>query len=88
LILDAPTLFESGHKDFCDRILFVTASLSRREAWALKERGWSAEELVRRDAHLIVESEKRALADAVVSNDGTRKKLDEQAAHLWRLWVQ
>src|SRR5437667_772802 len=31
LVLDAPTLFEAGRADWCDRILWVTAPVERRQ---------------------------------------------------------
>ncbi len=86
LLLDAPSLFESGRHDVCDSIVYVNAPLARREAWAEK-RGWLPGEIARRERMLDDESEKRRRADAILSNDGTLDNLDQQVGRLMRLWT-
>jgi dephospho-CoA kinase len=83
-VLDAPTLFEAGRADWCDRIIWVTAPVERRRQWAAA-RGWSPGELERRDAAMLPEETKRGRADFVINNEGTFGELDTAVD---RVWVQ
>lgn len=85
LVLDAPTLFESGRAGQCDRILFVSAPMERRRKWA-QARGWNDEELKRRQSQMIDENEKRSRADAIIDNNGTLEELDSQIRALLEKW--
>jgi dephospho-CoA kinase len=82
LVLDAPTLFEAGRSDWCDRILWVTAPMEQRRLWATA-RGWAPGELERRDAAMLPESAKRARADFVIENNGSQADLDAAADRVW-----
>jgi len=86
LLLDAPSLFESGRQDVCDIIVYVSAPIERREQWAQK-RGWLPGEIARRESMLENDSEKRKRADAHIVNDGTLDALEQQAGRLMRLWT-
>jgi dephospho-CoA kinase len=85
LLLDAPTLFESGRDSVCDKIIFVAAPLERRKRWAA-ERGWDEGELGRRESHLKPEIEKRTRADAIIDNDGTREDVEDAVGSLLTNW--
>ncbi len=85
LLLDAPTLFESGRNDVCEKIVFVAAPLERRNAWAA-ERGWDEGEVERRESRLYPEQAKRAKADAVIENTGTIVDVDRQVQEILKLW--
>jgi dephospho-CoA kinase len=77
LLLDAPTLFESGREGLCSRIVFVGAPLERRKAWAA-DRGWDSQELERRDARMMNEADKRKRADFIIENAGTPQDVDRE----------
>jgi dephospho-CoA kinase len=83
LVLDAPTLFEAGHADACDRILWVTAPMKRRENWAEK-RGWPPGEITRRDSAMISQEWKRARADFTIENSGSLAKLRGAVDRVWQ----
>jgi dephospho-CoA kinase len=85
LVLDAPTLFESGRVNTCDRIVYVTAPIERRVKWALN-RGWDANELQRRQSKMTDENVKRSRADAVINNSGTLEELSQQVSALLKQW--
>jgi len=87
LLLDAPTLFESGRESMCDRILFVSAPLERRRQWA-QARGWPAGELEIRSSRMHDEANKRHKADAVIENNGTLEELDRKAGELLEKWLR
>ena len=80
VLLDAAVLLESNWRTHCDAVIFVDTPLERRQAWVEANRGWSAEELKRREASQWSLAEKRAAANAVVVNDGT---VDESGTRLW-----
>jgi dephospho-CoA kinase len=82
LVVDAPTLFEAGRSDWCDRILWVSAPLERRRQWA-SERGWSPVELDRRDAAMLPEAVKRRRADFTIQNSGTLGELHQAVDRVW-----
>ena len=82
LVVDAPTLFEAGRADWCDRILLVTAPVAQRRQWAA-ERGWADGELEARDLAMIPEAVKRQRADCVIENAGSLGDLDAAVVQLW-----
>jgi dephospho-CoA kinase len=85
MVLDAPTLFESGRDGVCDRIIFVSAPLERRREWA-KKRGWDENELLRRDKRLQDEQDKRRRVDAVIENAGTIEDLNRRVEEVYQVW--
>lgn len=68
-VWDSPLLIEAGlHRD-CDALLFVDTPIEIRQARVAASRGWSAQELDRRERAQLSLDEKRRLAKLVV--DGT-----------------
>ena len=67
-VLDAPLLFEVGWESDVDFVIFVEASRATRVR-RVAERGWSPEELDRREANQLPLDVKRARADFVLVND-------------------
>jgi dephospho-CoA kinase len=82
LVLDAPTLFEAGRAEWCDRILWVTAPLERRRHWA-RERGWPNGELERREAAMLPQETKRQRAHYVIDNTGSLPSLQGAVDQVW-----
>lgn len=78
LVIDAPLLLEAGLATQCDQIWFVEAPESVRRARVTISRGWSAEELDRREAAQWSLDRKRAAAHHVIRNDGDPASLREQ----------
>jgi len=70
LVIDAPLLIEAGLASECDSILFIDAPRSVRLERLQRTRGWTAEELDRREKSQMPLDQKRSLADHVVVNDG------------------
>jgi len=76
VVLDVPLLLESSPLAAeCDLLLFVESSPSERRRRAMARRGWTSEEVARREAHQIAPEEKRRRADVVISNDGDEAQL-------------
>lgn len=70
LVIDAPLLFEAGLHHQCDAVLVVDAPRSVRLERVKASRGWSDEELARREAAQWPADRKRAHASAVIENNG------------------
>ena len=84
LVLDAPTLVEAGRAGWCDAILLVTAPLERRRTWSAT-RGWPPDELDRRDAAMLPESEKRRQSEHVIENTGSLGELRNALDRVWNM---
>ncbi|OWK43645.1 dephospho-CoA kinase [Fimbriiglobus ruber] len=86
VVLDAAVMLEAGWNGACDRIVYVDAARPVRLARLAERNGWGEDEVTAREAAQLPAAEKRATADAVVINDGTRDGLQEQVDRLLTLW--
>ena len=86
MVLDAPLLLEAGWDTVCREIWFVHASPEQR-LQRVAARGWTADELAAREKSQWALAAKRARADFVVDNSGTRAQTERQVASLWRQFV-
>jgi dephospho-CoA kinase len=77
IVIDAPVLLEAGWKDVCDKLLFIDAPRAVRLARVKERNGWTDAELVAREAAQMPIEEKKALADAVIWNEGTLDDLQQ-----------
>jgi dephospho-CoA kinase len=81
-VLDAPLLLEAGWDTLLERLVFVDAPRSVRLARALA-RGWTeADFSAREDAQESLDR-KRARADVVVDNSGSREHTLAQIEQFW-----
>ena len=78
MILDIPLLFEAGLTASVDRILLVDAPVTLRRERLVRDRGLSAAEAEAMIAAQWPAEEKRARADWIIENDGTRAMLADQ----------
>ncbi|QDT09809.1 dephospho-CoA kinase [Planctomycetes bacterium K23_9] len=81
-ILDIPLLFESHWDLSCDVIWCIDAPVESRIQWA-STRGWTAEELHRREFNQLGIAEKRRLSNQTVYNQATLGELFEKLDLLW-----
>lgn len=81
VVIDAPLLLEAGWGPLCKRILFVDTPLPLRQSLA-HQRGWSLEELQRREASQLLLNQKRAQATDVITNNGSLAELELQVDRL------
>jgi dephospho-CoA kinase len=86
VVLDAAVMLEAGWSEVCDRIVYVDAPREVRLARLTARSGWSADEVTAREAAQLPLDEKRARADAVLVNDGSPEKLQEQVDRLLADW--
>jgi dephospho-CoA kinase len=76
VVLDVPLLLESSLlASTCDLLLFVDTPDELRRERAAALRGWSGDELRRREAHQLPLAQKRARADVVFPNGGSPAEL-------------
>jgi len=70
IILDAALLLEAGWAEECDAVIFIDTTLEQRQKRVAETRGWSVEELQRREASQLSLEEKRRRSDFCVNNSG------------------
>ncbi|MCP4098336.1 MAG: dephospho-CoA kinase [Planctomycetaceae bacterium] len=85
VLLDAPVMFKAGWDQMCDKVVFVDANLATRKSRA-KLRGWSSDELAKRESFQTPVEEKRNLATNIIDNGGSKNATYLQARDLWRSW--
>jgi dephospho-CoA kinase len=68
---------------FCDIIIFVDADCATRGVRA-RQRGWSDEQLLAREAAQPALALQRARADVVLDSSGTRERLIAQVEKFWQ----
>lgn len=87
VIVDAPLLFEAGVDAECDAVVFVDAPADVRLARVQASRGWTLEELERRERAQLSLDQKRARCRYVIDNGGVegasgQRPLAEQAGEV------
>lgn len=87
LVLDVSLLASSPLREFCDEIVFVDAPLDLRRRRA-RERGWTTDELARREAAQPSEERKRELAGHFIDNSGTLEQTRRQVDSLYQFLVR
>ena len=88
IILDAALLLEAGWADECDAVIFIDTPLEVRQQRVAVNRGWSTEELQRREASQWSLSKKRELARFVVDNSGLLQVAVDQLTSVLEKIVQ
>lgn len=82
VVIDAPKLIEAGLHESCDAVVVVDAAIALRCARAAV-RGWSAEELQRRENMLEPLDKKVDIADYVIVNNDGIAELQRQVASVF-----
>ncbi len=80
VVLDAAVMLEAGWNDLCDTIVFVDTPFETRLKRVNENRGWTADELKRRESSQVSLDEKRAVSEFVVDNSGSLENAVEQLA--------
>lgn len=75
IIIDAPLLFEAGLDRECDAVFFVDAPLELRLSRVLNTRGWTENELRRREQSQLPLEVKKARSTFVLDNAGSADQL-------------
>ncbi len=89
IVFDVPLLTESGTwRARVDRVLVVDCAEATQVARAVQRSGWSAEAVERTIAQQASRAQRRAIADAVIVNEGLDlAQLDAEVDALWAGWV-
>jgi dephospho-CoA kinase len=87
IIIDAPLLIEADLAPWCNALIFVDVADPLRLARARADRGWSDDEVLRREAAQASLAEKRARASIVLDNNGSMEDTRAAVARLFRQWV-
>lgn len=82
VVLDAALLLEAGWDAACNWLIFVDTPAEIREQRVIRNRGWSAEELARREATQWTIDAKRDQADFIVDNSGS---INTAAASMYQI---
>jgi dephospho-CoA kinase len=92
IVLDSPLLFEAGLDRICDVVIFVDAPADQCRRRVAETRGWTQDELTRREKSQRPLDIKKTQADHIVINDSglgdlrikVEKLLSELLAHASR----
>jgi dephospho-CoA kinase len=82
VVLDVPLLFEGEWDKECDHVIYVDTDLKTRQQRA-KARGWSDDELQKRESQQLATEEKQRRASFIVDNSGTKAETAEQLCQYW-----
>lgn len=77
ILLDAAVLLEAGWENVCDAVVFIDTPEAMRRGH-VASRGWSADELRKREASQLSLSEKESRADFVITNDADLEQVARQ----------
>lgn len=86
VVLDAAVMLEAGWNDVCDQLVYVDAPRELRVQRLAARSGWTDADLAAREAAQLPAEVKKARADAVVLNDDSPTKLQEQVDLLLENW--
>jgi dephospho-CoA kinase len=84
VVYDVPLLVETGMAPAFDRVITVSAPESVRAQRLASERGTDAEEARRRMAAQASDAEREAVADLVITNDGSLRDLHREMEDVWQ----
>jgi len=71
VVLDAAVMLEAGWNDLCDTIVFVDTPFETRLKRVEENRGWTADELRRRESSQVSRDDKQEVSEVVVDNSGS-----------------
>ncbi len=89
VVFDVPLMSAASHwRASCQRILVVDCGTETQVQRVMTRSGWADEQVRRVIALQASREQRRALADAVIFNDGlTPAALAAEVAQLWALWI-
>lgn len=88
IVFDVPLLTESAHwRERVHKVLVVDCREATQVARVMRRSGWAEETVQRVVAQQATRAARRAIADAVIFNEGlTLEQLDTQVQRLWQAW--
>jgi dephospho-CoA kinase len=85
-VLDAAILLEVGWNNLCDRIVYVDTPREIRLSRLEPSRGWTDDELARRELAQMPLPEKQKLTHATLDNSGTLEMMHQRVDELVERW--
>ncbi len=82
VVIAGALLYEMGLDEACDSVVVLDAPDEVRRERAAESRGWSAEEVERREARQLPAEVKRGRADRVIDNAGDLQSLEAEVASI------
>jgi dephospho-CoA kinase len=82
LIIDAPLLIEAGLDEICEAVVFVDVPAEIRQKRIKESRGWSNEEIMRRELAQLPLDMKRKRADYIVVNESDLESAKRQVEQI------
>jgi dephospho-CoA kinase len=86
VVLDIPLLFESNLKHLVDKVIVVYTEEKNQLERLMKRNNFSKEEALSRINAQMPLKEKVKFADAVINNDGTLEKTEQQLENILMNW--
>lgn len=77
-VVEIPLLPEAGRLSWIDRAIYITAKFEARADRCKSQRGWSVEELRRRESLLLPQSVRMSVCECVVHNDSNIHELERR----------
>lgn len=85
VIMNVPLLIESGHFNYCDRIVVVTVDEETHIKRLMDRDGFTREEAIRRISSQMPLSEKVKYADFVIDNNGSIEETKREVRKIFAL---
>lgn len=85
--LEIPLLFESGHYQWLDYIVYASATYEKRVE-RNRSRGWDEKEMTRRENWFMPREEKISRSDFVLENDGTIEEWEGKGRLLGQFFLE
>ena len=77
-VLEISLLPEAGRPQWIDKAIYITAEFSLRAERRRLQRGWTPEELRRREGFLLPQSVRMSMCEQVIHNDGSMTELEQK----------
>ena len=77
-VVEIPLLPEAGRPDWAEKVIYVAADFALRAERCREQRGWSVEELRRRESFLLPPNVRMSVCNYVIRNDGGIDELARQ----------
>ena len=87
LVIEGALLVEFGLDETCDHVVLVAAPFDVRLQRVAEGRGWTREELERRERAQLSDGQRRARSDTVIDNVSTLNDVRTTVMGLWKEWT-
>ena len=77
-VVEIPLLPETGRQGWISKAVYFCAPFEIREQRCRAQRGWSTDELRRRESFLLPQNVRMSVCDYVIRNDGSLEDLEQQ----------